>query len=49
MHLCTAAIDVQKARGPIARHKTRFFGPAQARHGPVAGVPGPPPRHGLAH
>jgi hypothetical protein len=35
------AIDEHAARSPTVRHEDRFFGPAQARHGPSSFVPGP--------
>jgi hypothetical protein len=31
--LCVCAIDVQKARGPLARHEARFFSTTRARPG----------------
>ena len=34
-------IYVQKVRGPTAQHEARFFGPTQARHGPMFIVLGP--------
>jgi hypothetical protein len=48
-----ACIDVQMARGTMARPQARFFGPVRARHGPVdgpgvgchLGMAGRPTRH----
>jgi hypothetical protein len=46
----TKRIDEHANRSPTARHEARFFGPAQARHGPSGFVPVParPGRPGRA-
>jgi hypothetical protein len=43
-------VDEHATRSPTARHKARFFGPAQARHGPSGFMPVParPDRLGRA-
>jgi hypothetical protein len=38
MYIC---IDEHATRSPTAQHEARFFGPAQARHGPFGFVPVP--------
>ena len=38
--LTAANINVHAARGTVARHEARNFGPDQARHGPMVSGPG---------